>query len=152
MTSILHTFVPIFSKTKKANCSHQKIDKILKSIQNLMKCHYVWKSSQAFRGICNCTHAQSFQSCPTLCNPMHCSPTGSSVCETIPARTLEWVACPPPGVLSDPPRNWTRNWTRKWTHLLLCKQILYPWATGEAPRHVITCALNKEITQNTKSC
>ena len=28
---------------------------------------------------CVCMHAQSFQSCPTLCNPMDCSPPGSSV-------------------------------------------------------------------------
>ena len=37
------------------------------------------------------THAESPQSCPTLCNSMDCSPPGSSVCETLHARTLEWV-------------------------------------------------------------
>ena len=26
-----------------------------------------------------CAHAMSFQSCPTLCNPMDCSPPGSSM-------------------------------------------------------------------------
>ena len=26
-----------------------------------------------------CVRAKSLQSCPTLCNPMHCSPSGSSV-------------------------------------------------------------------------
>ena len=30
------------------------------------------------------------QSCPTLRNPMDCSPPGSSVHEILPARTLEW--------------------------------------------------------------
>ena len=34
------------------------------------------------------------QSCLTLCNPMDCSPPGSSVHETLQARTLEWVAMP----------------------------------------------------------
>ena len=29
--------------------------------------------------MCACTHAKSLQSCPTLCNPMYCSPPGSSV-------------------------------------------------------------------------
>ena len=32
------------------------------------------------------------QSCPTLCNPMHCSPTGSPVPGILQAGTLEWVA------------------------------------------------------------
>ena len=32
------------------------------------------------------------QSCPTLCNPMDCSPPGSSVHVIVQARTLEWVA------------------------------------------------------------
>ena len=43
------------------------------------------------------------QSCPTLCNPMGCSLPGSSVCEILQARILEWVAMPsPPGDLPDP--------------------------------------------------
>ena len=32
------------------------------------------------------------QLCPTLCNPMDCSPAGSSVHEIFQARILEWVA------------------------------------------------------------
>ena len=32
------------------------------------------------------------QSCPTLCDPMHCSPPGSSVQGILQARILEWVA------------------------------------------------------------
>ena len=34
----------------------------------------------------------SAQSCPTLCDPMDCSPPGSSVHGVSQARTLEWVA------------------------------------------------------------
>ena len=34
------------------------------------------------------------QSCPTLCNPMDCSPAGSSVHGLLQARILEWVAIP----------------------------------------------------------
>ena len=37
---------------------------------------------------------KSFQSCPTLCNPMDCSPPGSSVHEILQARILEWVVMP----------------------------------------------------------
>ena len=43
-----------------------------------------------------------FQSCPTLCDPVDCSPPGSSVHGILQARRLEWVACPPPGDLPDP--------------------------------------------------
>ena len=32
------------------------------------------------------------QSCPTLCNPMDCSPPGSSIHGILQARILEWVA------------------------------------------------------------
>ena len=36
-------------------------------------------------------HAKSLQSCPTLCNPMDCSPPGSSVHGILQARILQWV-------------------------------------------------------------
>ena len=34
------------------------------------------------------------QSCPTLCNPMDCSPPGSSVHGILQARIVEWVSIP----------------------------------------------------------
>ena len=39
-----------------------------------------------------CMHAESLQSCPTLCNPIDGSPTGSSVPGILQARILEWIA------------------------------------------------------------
>ena len=36
--------------------------------------------------------AKLLQSCPTLCNPMDCSPSGFSVHGILQARILEWVA------------------------------------------------------------
>ena len=39
------------------------------------------------------------QSCPTLCDPMDCSPPGSSVHGILWARIWQ---CPPPGDLPDP--------------------------------------------------
>ena len=36
--------------------------------------------------------AKSFQSCPTLCDPIDGSPPGSPVPGILQARTLEWVA------------------------------------------------------------
>ena len=40
--------------------------------------------------------AKSFQSCPTLCDPIDGSPPGSAVPGILQARTLEWVAFPSP--------------------------------------------------------
>ena len=42
--------------------------------------------------LCVCMHAKSLQSCPALCNPMDCSPPGSSVHGILQARILEQVA------------------------------------------------------------
>ena len=39
-------------------------------------------------------HAKSLQLCPTLCDPMDCSPPGASVYGILQARILEWVAMP----------------------------------------------------------
>ena len=42
---------------------------------------------------CACSHcAQSLQLHPTLCDPVDCSPPGSSVHGILQAGTLEWVA------------------------------------------------------------
>ena len=46
------------------------------------------------------------QSCPTLCDPMDCSPPGSSVHGILQARILEWVAMSFSRGSSQP-RDWT---------------------------------------------
>ena len=52
-------------------------------------------------------HTQLLQFCPTLCNPMGCSPPGSSVHGILQARILEGVAMP-----SSRGCFWLRDWTR----------------------------------------
>ena len=47
-----------------------------------------------FRKTYICMYAKSLQSCPTLCNPMDCSPPGSSVHGIFQTRILECVAMP----------------------------------------------------------
>ena len=42
----------------------------------------------------SCMRAQSFQSCPTPCKPMDCSPSGSSVHAIFQAKILECIAMP----------------------------------------------------------
>ena len=44
--------------------------------------------------------------CPTLCNPMNCSPPGSSVHEIFQARILKWSA-----IFSSRGSSWPRDWT-----------------------------------------
>ena len=39
-----------------------------------------------------CMRAKSLESHPTFCDPMGCSPPGSSVHGILQARILEWVA------------------------------------------------------------
>ena len=64
---------------------------------------YPWDMKQSV----GCLHVKSFQSCPTLCNPMHCSPPGSSVHGILQARILVWVAISSSRG-SSPPRD--RTW------------------------------------------
>ena len=47
-------------------------------------------------------HAKSLQLGPMLCNPMDYTPPGSSVCEILQARILEWIAMPSSGGSSKP--------------------------------------------------
>ena len=49
---------------------------------------------------------KSLQSCPTLCDPMDCSPSGFSVHGILQARILEWGA-----MASSRGSSWPRDWT-----------------------------------------
>ena len=53
-----------------------------------------------------CAYMLLLQSCPTLCNPMDCSPPGSSVHDILQSRILECVTIPVSG-RSSQPRDWT---------------------------------------------
>ena len=67
------------------------------------------------------------QSCPTLCDPVDCSPSGSSVHGILQARILEWVAISFSRGSSRP-----RNWTRISYVSCIGRWVLYRWATREA--------------------
>ena len=63
------------------------------------------------------------QSCPTLCNPVECSPPGSSVRGILQARILEWIAIP-----------YSRgsSWPRDWTQVsFITGRFFIIWATRE---------------------
>ena len=62
---------------------------------------------------------------PALCDPMYCSPPGSSVHGISQASILEWVAI-----------SFSRgsSWCRDWTHVSCIDRLFpYHWATKEAP-------------------
>ena len=63
------------------------------------------------------------KSCLTLCDPMDCSPPGSSVHGILQARILEWVA-----ISLFPGSSWPRGQT---LISLTGRQILYHWVTGD---------------------
>ena len=71
------------------------LDTILDILQHILFFYY-----GRYRNAC--THAQSLQLWPTLCDPMDCSPPGSSVRGILQAIILEWVAMPSSGGSSQP--------------------------------------------------
>ena len=80
------------------------------------------------------------QSCPTLCNPLDCSPPGSSVHGISQTRRLEWVAI-----------SFSRGsfLLRDWTHVsCIGRWILNQWATWEAQTHsyIIPCQFTNIIS------
>ena len=60
---------------------------------------------EVVNGICCC--CLFTLSCPTLCNPMDCSPPGSSIHGILQARILEWVA-----ISFSRGSSWPWNWTQ----------------------------------------
>ena len=70
------------------------------------------------------------QSCPTLCYPMDCSTPGSSVHGILQARILKWVTISFSRVSSQ--------FMDRTCISCLGRQILYHWATWEAPSPAFT--------------
>ena len=77
------------------------------------------------------------QSWATLCDPMDCSPPGSSVHGILQPRILEWVAIPF-SRRSSQPRDWT---------LILQVYIFTVWASREAPNHDNKIGLDPEAME-----
>ena len=79
-------------------------------------------SRQKYLGIILMCCAKSLQICPTLWNPMDCSPPGSPVRGIFQARILEWVATP-----SSKGSSWPRDQTRISYVSYIDRQVLYYW-------------------------
>ena len=69
-----------------------------------------------------CLHTKLLQSCPSLCNPMNCSPPDWSVHGSLQARILEWVAMPSSRGSSQP-----RDQTPISCISYIGRQVLYHW-------------------------
>ena len=74
-----------------------------------------------------CMYAKLLQSCLTLCDPMECSPPGSSVYGILQARILEWVAMSSSRGSSQP-----RDQTKSLTSPALADRFFTTSATQEA--------------------
>ena len=64
-----------------------------------------WMNDMIYLEMLTCEHMCSVaQSCPILCDPMDCSPPGSSVRRILLARILEWIA-----IFSSKESSWPRD-------------------------------------------
>ena len=68
------------------------------------------------------------QSCPTFCDPMDCSPPGSSVHGILQTRILEWVASP---FSRESSRPRDRTWASR-----IAGRFFTVWVTREAQSYV----------------
>ena len=78
------------------------------------------------------------QSCPTLCDPIVCSPPGSSVHEILQARIQEWVV-----ISFSRGSSWPRDWT--WVYCIAGRHSTH-WASREAPKDMLITQKLKENT------
>ena len=101
------------------------IDSILKSrdITFPTKVHLV-KAMVFPVDMYECEKSEVIQSCPTLCDPMDCSPPGSSIHGIFQARVLEWVA-----ISCSRGSSWPRD--RTWVSGFVGRHFTL-WATREA--------------------
>ena len=84
----------------------------------------MWAAS-SFKSLKVCVHALS---CPALCNPMDCSPPGSSVHRISQSSMLEWIA-----ISFSRGSFWPRDWTQVFYISCIGRWILYHCTTWEAP-------------------
>ena len=90
-----------------------------------------------------CMHAQLLQSGHTLCDPMDCSPPGSSVHGILQARILEWVATPSSRTSSQ-----ARGQTHNSYVSCICKRVLYRQYHLGSPTRLILLHKQSKCTSN----
>ena len=135
----LGSFSVVFSFSISHCLVHQLFSPVYLFIQQIYIDHLLWGArycSRYLRGRVNKInipiHTDVYfilvsitQSCPTLCNPVHCALPGSSVHGILQARILEWIAISY-SRWSFQPRDWT------WVSYL-AGRFFTIWATRGAP-------------------
>ena len=96
------------------------------------KALHIWTSASLWRFVC-------VQLCPTLCNPMDCSPPGSSVHGISQARILEWVAI-------SFSRGSSQSREQTWVSYISCigRRILYCWVTRKYMAYIYLLLLSEK--------
>ena len=93
------------------------------------ECYQNWRSlcvPSRHRACPRRSESEVARSCPTLCDPMDCSPPGSSVHGILQARVLEWGA-----IAFSRGSSWPRD--RIWVSRIVGRCFTI-WATREVPR------------------
>ena len=88
--------------------------------------------------VCVCVCVLVAQSCLTLCDPIDCSPPGSSVHGILQARILEWVAIPFSRRSSQ-----ARDWTQVNKHIFFF--IFLSIMGYHRTLNTVPCALQKDL-------
>ena len=79
-----------------------------------------WPYGMAYGILFPCVCARLSQLCLTLCDPIDCSPPGSSFHEILQARILQWVAMP-----SFSRSSWLSDWTCISYVSCISRRVLY---------------------------
>ena len=96
---------------------------------------------------CVCVCAMSLQSCPAVCDPVDCSPPGSSVHGVLQARVLEWVFTSSSRGSSRP-----RDGTRVSHVSCIGRRILIHCATREVQVHHCSMSNHTFLTTHAQLC
>ena len=92
-----------------------------------------WQKPKTWRIWCHIPTDVCAQSCLILCDPVDCSPPGSSVYGIFQARILEWVTI-----------SYSRgsSWPRDWIHVSCVSCIAYRFFTAEPLGKLFTSYLH----------
>ena len=105
----------------------------------LFTCIFISALKSENNHVCVCMCMLVAQSCPTVYDPMDCSPPGSSVHGILQARILEWVAMPfSRGIFPAQGSNQVSHTTGRFFTV---------WATREAHKRSKNLTSNKLILQ-----
>ena len=100
-------------------------------------------TASAGRSLCTTARGQPWKwvlatrSCPALCDPVDCSPPGSSVYGILQARVLEWVA-----ISSSRASSWPRDQTQV---SCIAGRCFTFWAAREAQRVALVTAAREKL-------